>query len=356
MDSELEYIMSLANDGKYDEARKAVEALEISAARKATINMQIWQMQRNAESAGYDSERIPKFPVISMILGFALLISTGYLFKGSLQDFFFVIGLIMVGAIPAYYCIKEKRLIDSVSHKRDKEAQMYAEEDADINFSRPLPAPHIVVMGISAGVLFIIGILMTNLFNGTAKVLAASIFFLAGLILMYLCCKKNGNHNAAISFMLLCASTFLILIYSLFSLITTDFDTFSRLVFLLPSSIILLFFPMLFRLLKRFQCTEAIEAECIDILCISGGYGRGSRRPRYHAIWKYSYNGTGYIHKDMASYKSPIYGERTELRIDPNAPHNIYRGKSPIISTYFIVVGLFIAVYALEPLIEKLPH
>lgn len=356
MDSELELIFSLANEGKYDEARKTIEALDISASRKATLNMQIWQMQRNAEFAGYDPERIPKFPVISMILGFVLLISTGFLFKGSLQDFFFVIGLIMVGAIPAYYCIKEKNLIDSVTHKRDKEAQMYAEENADINFSRPLPAPHIVLMGISAGVLFIIGLLMTNLFNGTAKVLAASIFFLTGFMLMYLCCKKNSNHNAAVSFMLLCASTFLILIYSLFSLTITDSDTLSRLVFLLPSSIILLFFPVFFRVVKRFQCTESIEAECIDILSIGGGYIRSNHRPRYHAIWKYSYYGTVYIHKDMASYKSPIYGEHTELRIDPNAPHNTYRGKSPIISICFIVAGLFIAVYALAPLIEKLPY
>lgn len=356
MDSELEYIMSLANDGKYDEARKAVEALDVSATHKATLNMQIWQMQHNAETAGYDPERIPKFPVISMILGFVLLISTGYLFKGTLQDFLFVIGLIMIGAIPAYYCIKEKRLIDNVTHKRDKEAQMYAEEDADINFSRPLPAPHIVVMGISAGVLFIIGILMTNLFNGTAKVLAASIFFLTGFVLMYLCCKKNRNHNAAVSFMLLCASTFLILVYSLFSLTTIDSDTFSRLVFLLPSSIILLFFPVLFRLIKRFQCTEAIEAECIDILVISGRYGRGSRRPHYHAVWKYSYNGTVYIHKDMASYKSPYYGEHIELLIDPRDPHNTYRKKAPITSVLYIASGLFIALYALEPLIDKLPH
>ncbi|MGN0616683.1 hypothetical protein [Ruminococcus flavefaciens] len=80
------------------------------------------------------------------------------------------------------------------------------------------------------------------------------------------------------------------------------------------------------------------------------------RRPRYHAIWKYSYNGTVYIHKDMASYKSPYYGERSTLLIDPRDPHNTYRKKAPITSIFYIASGLFIVLYALEPLIDKLPH
>ncbi len=355
MENDTGYIMSLANEGKYDEARKAVEALDISAGRKATLNMQIWQMQRKAESGGYDPGRIPKFPVISMILGFVLLIA-GFVSEGSSQSFLCVTGLIMAGAVPAYYCIKEKRLTDSVTHRHEKEAQVYAVEDADINFAKPLPPSHIIVTGISAVVLFIIGLMIPNLFKGTAGVLASGIFILTGFILMYLCCKKNRNHNAAVSFMLLGVSAFFILVYRLALLTMTDGDTFCRLVFLLPSSVILLFFPVFFRLVKRFQCTAAAEAECIDILSISGGYVRGSHRPRYHAVWKYSYNGTVYIHKDMASYKSPVFGEKVTLRIAPADPHNTFRGKAPAYSAVCIAAGLWIALQALKPFIEMLPY
>ncbi len=355
MNNDLEYILSLANDGKYDEARKAVEALDISVKDKAAFNMQIWQIQRKAETAGYDPERVPKTPVISMIIGFILIISAAA-FKDSVQSFLVITGLILAGAVPAYYCLKEKRLIDKATHRQEKATNVYTDEDADINFSRPLPPTHIIVMSVSAGVLFIIGILMTNLFDGTAKVLAASIFFLTGFVLMYLCCKKNRNHNAAVSFMLLSVSTFLILIYSLVSLTTTDSDSFCRLVFLIPASIILLSFPVFFRLVKRFQCTEAIEAECLDILCSYSYWGHHSSHPRYHAIWKYSYNGTVFIHKDMASYKSPIFGESTELFIDPRDPHNTYRRKAPITSAYFIVAGLYVFVCGIAPLIDKLTY
>jgi len=88
----------------------------------------------------------------------------------------------------------------------------------------------------------------------------------------------------------------------------------------------------------------------------SAGYDPGSHRPRYHAVWKYSYNGAVYIHKDMASYKSPVFGEKITLRIDPADPQNTFRGKAPVNSAVCIAAGLWVAVQALKPLIEILPH
>ena len=354
MNEELEYIMSLASEGKYDEARKAVDALDISASKKATFNMQIWQMQRKTEAAGYAPERIPKIPVISMILGFVLLISAGIFTNGSLQDLLFVTGIIMAGAIPAYYCIKEKRLADQITQRHDKEANLYSEEGADINFSRPLPSSGIIVTGVAAAVMLMLGMFMTNLSQRTARIPSAVFFSLIGFILFYLCFRKNHNHNAAVSFLLLSISTFLIFVAGLTSVITNGSNTVFCLLLVLAAALILLFYPVSFKLVKLFKCTEVTEAECIDILCVSGGYGgRGSHRPRYHAIWKYSYNGTVYIHKDMASYKSPVFGEKTELLIDPRDPHNTYRRKAPITSAFFILAGLCMLV-SFIPLFDKI--
>ena len=243
-----------------------------------------------------------------------------------------------------------------MTHRQEKATSVYTEEDADINFSRPLPPTYIIAMGVAAAVSFILGVSMTNIFKGTAKVTAACIFFLTGFILLYLCCKKNRNHNAAVTFMLLSVSTLLIFIYGLVSLTTADSDEICRLIFLLPASLILLLFPVFFRLVKRFQCTEAVEAECLDILCEYSYLGHSSRHPKYHAIWKYSYNGTVFIHKDMASYKSPVFGETTELLIDPRDPHNTYRRKAPVTSAFFIAAGLYVFVCGIGPLLEKLTY
>ena len=115
--------------------------------------------------------------------------------------------------------------------------------------------------------------------------------------------------------------------------------------FAIISALVLLLYPLWFTILKKMVCKEKVDAECVDIQTI---LGRKNYRPRYRAIWKYEYNGTTYIHRDMTSYKSPVYNERRIIGISPRYPHNIYTGKLPVYTFFISAAGIFILLFLLS--------
>ena len=110
------------------------------------------------------------------------------------------------------------------------------------------------------------------------------------------------------------------------------------------TGLVLLLYPLEYRLICRAFCSEQVDAECIDL---QSTFGRSNRNPRYRAIWKYEYDGVTYIHRDMTTYKCPELGEIRSIGISPGTPHNIFTGKAPASALLFSASGFFILAFLL---------
>ena len=114
--------------------------------------------------------------------------------------------------------------------------------------------------------------------------------------------------------------------------------------FAIAGSAALLLYPLWFVLIKKAVCSDTAEAECVDVQTT---LGYKDYHPRYRAIWMYEYNGTTYLHRDMTSYKSPVYNERKTIRLSPRYPHNIYTGKLPVSAFFISAAGFFFLAFLL---------
>ncbi len=349
----LDKVYDLADQKKYDEARKFIADLTIPADEKARLNMHVWQIQqKEVDSHGKGFDKIPMTPVISMILGFVVICSA-FFFKDTLQTVLVTVGLIMAGVIPAIYCFIEKRRINKTSGKYETESHRYVKEGADINYVKP-EAPAWVVGFTILGVGLIIGAMaVTNVLKGAYERLAICAMLTAAFVLFFLCCKNRRRHDSVISMKLLAVCGVLYTIFSISAIFDPANEKYYGLIFCSFGAMPLLLYPVTFAFIKRKQCTVKVEAECVDCTIVSG-LGGGRRLPdRYYAFWKYSYEGVTYVHRDMASYKKTEFGEFTELFIAPSDPHNVYRRKLPITSSIYIAAGFFMTVYAFLPFIGQ---
>lgn len=340
---ELEIVYSLAAEGKYSEARVVLESLELPPKRKAYINRQIWLMQNRATVVPDTRNPIPAIPVISMILGF-VLICAAFACEERIQGPMICVGLFFAAAIPALYVQREKYAADGGSGRHETEAHRYVGEGepaADINFAKPVPSAGTIVPGIFGVVFLGLGLAAINIFEGTAGDIALSLLCAPGFLMLTLCAKRSRRHNGVIGLGLLTVSASLLFLQSLACMLVPSCSMLFTVGLGIIESLPLLCFPLTFRLLKRRRCTEAVYAECVDMIALYKGHGAhgGSLDPvRYIPFWKYTYNGITYVHRDMAIYKSPGIGD--EIWIDPRDPHNIYRGTTPRFGIAIVLAGL----------------
>ena len=166
-----------------------------------------------------------------------------------------------------------------------------------------------------------------------------------GTILLYLFCIISGYRNGERIMLFFIMRVFLIAAYRLASFIVPDYDFWFRIIFLLPAGLLLLFYPLYYRLIKRIQCTEIVEAKCIRI-CAEKHPDRHhfGATLRYSADWAYSYLDYCDLHTDplASANRTANIGDVAQLFVDPNFPYHTYRKKAPLpaISLYMCLWGL----------------
>lgn len=340
---ELEIVFSLANEGKFAEARMLLETLELHTHRKAYINRQLWVMQNRVTVVRDDSNPIPAIPVISMILGF-VLICAAFACAESVQGPMIGAGLFFAAAIPALYVLREKYAADLSTGRQELEARRYvrADEDApDINFAKPVPSAGVIVLGIFGFVFIGMGLAAINVLEGSAESITVSLLCAAGFAMLTVCAKRSRRHNGTIGLTLLTASILLFCISKIAGALVPSLAMVFSAIVGGAGALPLVCYPLAFRLVKRRRCTEAVYAECVDMIALGNRHGTTGNAldpVRYIPFWKYTYNGITYVHRDMSTFQSPGIGD--ELWIDPCDPHNIYRGKVPRMSLAFVAAGL----------------
>ena len=343
MDEHFERVMDLASQGRFEEARKYIQEADIPPQQKARYNMSLWSLENNNMTYTPPQTNVPKLPVISMILGFVLII-TAFFLSGDAQTALIVIGLVMAAAIPAVYAFREKKQTDTEHDTRKEMAIRYTDGEADMNFPWQVPNARVVVTTIIGIVLLAVSVF---LYDKTAKdqtIITSLVLAVAGCAVMTLSRALDNSFNGVIMWGTFAVSAVFI------SATAANAELFEGHVavtaaFAIISALVLLLYPLWFTILKKMVCKEKVDAECVDIQTI---LGRKNYRPRYRAIWKYEYNGTTYIHRDMTSYKSPVYNERRIIGISPRYPHNIYTGKLPVYTFFISAAGIFILLFLLS--------
>lgn len=339
-------IYELAEQEKYDEARKYIAELDISVNEKARMNMRIWQLQRESvDSKGKGFDKLPMTPIISMILGI-ILICASFFFENKLQTVLVWSGLIMAAAIPGIYCYIERCKINSSSGRYEIESKRYVKEGANINYVKPSPPAWVIVLTCSGAGLLIGALAVINVLSGAAEKLAQSAMLLAAIVMFLICSINRKRHNAVTTLKLISLSALLYTIYSIGAYFDTAHAKYYCLIFCSFASLPMILYPLAFAFIKRRQCKVKVTAECVDCAINSRRYPHRHMPPWNNSFWKYEYDGVTYVHKDMASYKQTLFGETTEIFIDPRDPHNIYRKQVPTSSTFYIFAGIVLSVYS----------
>ena len=342
MNEDIERIFELAREGSYSEARKYIEEAELSKNMKARLNASIWQMENSDFQFRPSQPEIPKLPVISMILGFVLIIAA-FFFEGRPQSFMVITGLVMAGVIPAIYCLREKHRNDKDIDTREYYAKKYDAEGADLNFPWRIPSAGVIITTLLGIGLMIAAIAFYDSSADDLLRITAAVLLTAGFAVVTVSRILANSYNGILMWSVMTISALLV-ISGAVAVNINDENLTLPIVFILAGSLLLMFYPLLYKLIMKKLCTEEVEAECVDIQIVQG---RRSDRPRYRGIWKYEYNGTTYIHRDVSQAKSPVYNERRLIRISPKSPHNIYMGGAPTYSLLYFAAGFFILIFFL---------
>lgn len=342
MDEHFEKVMDLASQGRFEEARKYIQEADITANQKARYNMSLWRMENNSMKYTPAQPDIPKLPVVSMILGFVLIIA-GFFLSGSAQSFIIITGLIMAAAVPAFFVLKEKKHNGTETVTRTELAKKYTDAEADMNFPWQVPRPAVIITTILG-----IGLLTAAAFiygnsSGDINVITALILLTAGFAVMTLSRIQSDSFNGALMWGTMAVSA-LFLTATAVSAMLLEGKAALTAAFAIAGSAALLLYPLWFVLIKKAVCSDTAEAECVDVQTT---LGYKDYHPRYRAIWMYEYNGTTYLHRDMTSYKSPVYNERKTIRLSPRYPHNIYTGKLPVSAFFISAAGFFFLAFLL---------
>lgn len=286
---------------------------------------------------------IPKLPVISLILGLVLFIIaiTFYSTSGSSTNIWILLGAagFLVFGPPSIYCIKSA-YGTNVSRARQVTPDFIKRRH---NLS--------IILGLLGVAMLMFGIGATQLQALTGCVISAAASF-TGTILLYLFCKISGYRNGESTMLLFSIRVFLIAAYRLASFIVPDYDFWFRIIFLLPAGLLLLFYPLYYRLIKRIQCTEIVEAKCIRIRAAKHlNQQHSGASLRYFADWAYSYLDYCDLHTDphASANRTANIGDVSQLFVDPNFPFHTYRKKAPLpaISSYLCVWGLMFSCFSI---------
>lgn len=341
MMEDFERIMSIAKEGRFDEARKVVQELDISETDKVRYNMMLWQLE-NKRHCPPPQPDIPKAPVISMILGI-ILICAAFFFNGSTQTATMLTGLVMAGVIPAIYCLREKARNDKLFDKRGAMSSMYSAEGADMNFPWRIPSASVIITMVTGIAILTAALYCYGNANDSLPGVIALILAAAGSALIAASRVLARSFNGTFMWAAISLSA-LFLGLGTGSILMFPESVITAAVFIVIAGLILLLYPLEYRLICNAFCSEQVDAECIDL---QSTFGRRNSDPRYRAIWKYEYDGVTYIHRDITAYKCPEPGEIRSIGISPGTPHNIFTGKAPVSALLFSASGFFILAFLL---------
>ena len=342
MTEDIERIYELAREGRYAEARKYIEETELSKNMKARLNASVWQMENGDLRFSPSQPEIPKLPVISMILGFVLIIAAFFI-EGSTQNIIIITGLAMAGVIPAIYCLREKHRNDKDIDTREYYAKKYDAEGANLNFPWRIPSAGVIITTLLGIGLMIAAIAFYDSSADDLLRITAAVLLTAGFAVMTVSRILANSYNGILMWSVMTISALLV-ISGVAAVSVNDENIALPIAFISAASLYLMFYPLIYKIIMKKLCTEEVEAECVDIQIVQG---RRSDLPRYRGIWKYEYNGTTYIHRDVSQAKSPVYNERRLIRISPKSPHNIYMGDAPTYSLLYFATGFFILIFFL---------
>lgn len=121
----LQIVFSLAQAGKYDEARTVLEQLDIPAHKKEYHKRRLWVMESAVTVVPDERPGIPLTPVISMILGF-VLICAGFFFDEPKRTYLILFGIFLASAIPYIFVKKEQHELAEAERQKALEAEIAA--------------------------------------------------------------------------------------------------------------------------------------------------------------------------------------------------------------------------------------
>ena len=346
MNEDLDKIFELASQGNFTEARQYIQDMDVSDSEKAHLNAMVWNVQNKKITSSPSQPEIPKFPVISMILGF-VLICAAFFFSGNVQSGMVITGLVMAGVIPTIYCLKEKYQNDKAFDVRKVIAGKYTDGEADINFPWQVPSPAVIVTTIIGIVLMLAAIGFYGNAGDNSFLIAAAVLAAAGFVVMAVSRILACSYSGALMWTVIAVSSLFIFLAVAAAYLSDEAINVSR-IFIATAGLLLMLYPLLYKYIMKRLCPEEIEAKCVDVQIIQG---RRSYELRYRGIWKYEYNGVTYIHREKSSPKCPDCNEIRTIRIAPRSPHNIYMGNIPASSLLFFAAGFFILVFFLILLI-----
>lgn len=121
----LQIVFSLAQAGRYDEARTVLEQLDIPAHKKEYHKRRLWVMESAVTVVPDERPGVPLTPVISMILGF-VLICAGFFFDEPKRTHLILFGIFLASAIPYVFVKKEQNALAEEERRKALEAEIAA--------------------------------------------------------------------------------------------------------------------------------------------------------------------------------------------------------------------------------------
>ena len=337
-------LMSLPEFGALsieDQAKELKRAMEITGTDKSFINC-AYNMPLEKRKAPPSSPSLMIITLISMIAGFILICAAFFFYDSNreLGGLIIAIGLILAAGLPAV-CYFIDRILGEKTMKREKEEGSYYPDDSvdsyndisDTNFSRETP-PNVVIWEGAAGIIMIsASLVLLSLLKGTILGIVQGILFFAGFTLLSISLKQVKKYDIALLLIIPSLLGLTLLIFSTTEAIFPDISITLLCCSLIACGILIILMPVLYNIVKKRRCTYKVSAVCVYVK-----YSNGKNGPVYKPYWSYTYNGISYTHKDLISKREVYVGETTELKINPYAPHDIYRLSFPSCCKYLMFI------------------
>ena len=264
-----------------------------------------------------------------MIVGFILICAAFFFYDSNreLGGLIIAIGLILAAGVPAV-CYFIDCIFGEKAVKREKEEGIYYSEDpidsyndiSDTNFSIETPPKAVIWEGAAGIIMISASLVLLSLLKGTTLGIVQGILFSAGFTLLSISLKQVKKYDIALLLPIPALLGLTLLIFSIAQAILPDISIILLCCSLIACGILIILMPVVYNIVKKRRCTDEVSAVCVYVQ-----YSHGKNGNYYKPYWSYTYNGINYTHKDLLSKREVYVGETTELKINPSAPHDIYR-------------------------------
>ncbi|WP_295077627.1 hypothetical protein [Ruminococcus sp.] len=333
-----------------DQAKELKRAIEISGADKSMINY-AYNMPFEKKKAPPSSPGLMKITAISMIAGFILICGAFFFYSSDkeLAGLIIATGLILAAGVPAVCYFIDRIFGEKAMEREKKEIELIsgnsADSDDDIsdtNYAGITPPKAVLWEGAAGIIMISAALVLLSLLKGTTLGIVQGILFFAGFMLLSISLKQVKRYDIALLLIIPALLGLTLLIFSLTAVLFPDILVIALCCSLIDCGILILLMPAVYNIVKKRRCTEEITAECVYVQYLHGRYG-----DQYRPYWSYTYNGIYYTHKDLMSRRAVSVGETINLRINPSAPHDVYRLTLPRICSYLMLICGFSAFFAL---------